>query len=77
MMTPAQEKVFKKLQMALADCKKAGIHLIGSNESYYGLNKKRVLYERADCSGPIQDDEIVLSDIYPDTIRLCGCRSKK
>ena len=63
--------------MALADCKKAGIHLIGSNESYYGLNKKRVLYERADCSGfgPIQDDEIVLSDIYSNTIRLCGCRS--
>ena len=61
--------------MALADCKKAGIRLIGSNESYYELNKKKVLYERADCSGPIQDDEIVLSDIYSNTIRLCGCRS--
>ena len=63
-LTHIQEKAFKKLEKALAECEKTGIKFIGMAEFHYALNGNNLESDRDYSFGDeLYDDEVDLRDV--------------
>lgn len=63
-LTDAQEKAFKKLEKALAECEKTGIKFIGMEEFHYAFNGRNFQSERIlELYDELGEDEINFRDV--------------
>jgi len=70
-LTDIQEKAFRKLQKALAECEKSGIKLIGMEEFHYAFNGNNLKSHRIyDFTDDILEDEVDFREMDAPSICL-------
>ena len=63
-LTDTQEKAFKKLRKALAECEKSGIKFIGMEEFHYAFNGNNLESDRDYGFGDeLHEDEVDFRDV--------------